>query len=355
MTTSTTMREVIAAMNTPVPVTVTPGQTTGPVMVELQPGTPSLVCGGGAGGRGGTGGAAGSGAAGAPGTAGMGGSVVAGTGGGGVAGTGTAGATGGSGGASGRGGNGNTICAIPCSSSAYCDNGTCRTRITEFDVPTNSRASVASRRARTETCWFVEGSARKIRSNHSHRDRDGIRCSIGGRSGSQSRSRRGPTATCGSRSRRRYRSHHADRRHHGISDTDGCQPLSPSPRRADGNLWLPSSSESQDRQRHPDRHRHRGRRRRLSRANSPRLRGGPDGNVWFVESGVTSAQLVPNHAFVRHPRVPAVPTPNSNPRGLTAGRMATSWYTAVGKVGRMTVEGTVGAEFSTPSSDPRAT
>ncbi len=346
MTTSTTMREVIAAMNTPVPVTVTPGQTTGPVMVELQPGTPSLVCGGGAGGRGGTGGAAGSGAAGAPGTAGMGGSVVAGTGGGGVAGTGTAGATGGSGGASGRGGNGNTICAIPCSSSAYCDNGTCRTRITEFDVPTRFAGVSRIAAGPDGNLWFVENTARKI----GRITPTGMVTEFDVPSGAI----RQPVAITAGPDGNVWFAEAGG----GIgritpngSITEFTAPTDSNPfaitTGGDGNLWYSSTTNHKIGKVTPTG--------TITEVDTPAQQGelpaitrGPDGNVWFLESGTPSAQLVqitPSFGI----REFQLPTPNSNPRGLAAGADGNLWYTAGGKVGRMNVEGTMGAEFSTPS------
>ena len=114
-----------------------------------------------------------------PGTSGRGGAGaggVAGTGsgrGGASGATGVAGASGaaGRGGVSGSGGvgrsgagggGGGAPCAIACASNAYCDNGTCKSRITEFDLPTPNALPQFITAGPDGNLWFTEYGAGKI-------------------------------------------------------------------------------------------------------------------------------------------------------------------------------------------------
>ena len=106
--------------------------------------------GGGAGGVAGTGAGRG-GTSGANGVAGISGAA----GRGGASGGGLAGSGGG-------GGVGDAPCATICSSNAYCDKGTCKSRITEFDLPTANAGPHFITAGPDGNLWFTEYGAGKI-------------------------------------------------------------------------------------------------------------------------------------------------------------------------------------------------
>jgi virginiamycin B lyase len=97
------------------------------------------------GGSGGAGGAAGSGGVAGTGTAGTGGLA------------GTAGATGGGGKAGGGGSaGGGATCTIPCAPTAICDNGTCKSRITEFQIQTSGASPQYITAGPDGNLWFTD-------------------------------------------------------------------------------------------------------------------------------------------------------------------------------------------------------
>ena len=73
---------------------------------------------------------------------------------------------------------------------------------------------------------------------------------------------------------------------------------------------------------------------------------GPDGNLWFAETGTSKiGQLSPASFSV----INEFPT-NSGPVGITVGQDGALWFTELqGRIGRITTTGTV-TEFPTPST-----
>src|SRR5215831_12115052 len=110
--------------------------------------------GGGSGGTSGNGGgmstAGTGGISGAGGAAGQAGSIGAR---GGTSGIGAAGGVGGTGGSAGQDGTG---CPAACSASAYCENGTCKSRITEYDLPRGFASIPQMTLGPDGAVWFTE-------------------------------------------------------------------------------------------------------------------------------------------------------------------------------------------------------
>ncbi len=72
---------------------------------------------------------------------------------------------------------------------------------------------------------------------------------------------------------------------------------------------------------------------------------GPDGNLWFIEGGIMQpyvARVTTVGVVTEFP----VPTQDSNPQGIAAGADGNIWFAEVGKIGRITTEGTKAVEFS---------
>src|SRR5215831_7630394 len=112
------------------------------------------------GGRGGSGGTIGGNSVGGMADAGGSGGLGGATGGSGVGG-GTKAGTGGNGGPGGSGGTGAAACSPPCSDGAYCDKGTCKSRVTEFDVPTPDAVPINITAGPDGNLWFTEYNAGK--------------------------------------------------------------------------------------------------------------------------------------------------------------------------------------------------
>jgi streptogramin lyase len=86
-----------------------------------------------------------------------------------------------------------------------------------------------------------------------------------------------------------------------------------------------------------------------STSNSPvAITAGPDGNLWFTESGVGMiGRITPTGTITEFP----LPTANSNPFGITAGPDGNLWFTEAdaGMIGRITPSGTI-SEFLIPAA-----
>jgi streptogramin lyase len=76
------------------------------------------------------------------------------------------------------------------------------------------------------------------------------------------------------------------------------------------------------------------------------ITGGPDGNVWFTEtSGNKIGKIAPDGTITEFP----LPIPGSLPFGITSGPDGNLWFTEAGasRLGRITPDGTI-TEFATP-------
>ena len=75
---------------------------------------------------------------------------------------------------------------------------------------------------------------------------------------------------------------------------------------------------------------------------------GPDGNLWFTETGTGKIGRLSPNSFSVTGEFPTL-TPNSAPVGITVGQDGALWFTENGqdKVGRITTGGTV-TEFASP-------
>jgi uncharacterized repeat protein (TIGR01451 family) len=81
-------------------------------------------------------------------------------------------------------------------------------------------------------------------------------------------------------------------------------------------------------------------------SNSQGITAGPDGNLWFTESGGNKVgKITPAGAVTEFP----IPTPNGEPQGITAGPDGNLWFVEWNgtKVGKITPAGAV-TEFSLP-------
>jgi virginiamycin B lyase len=79
------------------------------------------------------------------------------------------------------------------------------------------------------------------------------------------------------------------------------------------------------------------------------ITAGPDGAVWFVESGGNSIGRITTAGVVTEFRIP---TANSTPIGITAGPDGALWFTENGanKIGRITTAGII-TEFPVPTAN----
>ena len=63
------------------------------------------------------------------------------------------------------------------------------------------------------------------------------------------------------------------------------------------------------------------------------IAAGPDGKLWFTDTGSTAiGRISPSGTVTEFP----VPTPNSSPGGITAGPDGNLWFTEENKIGRIT-------------------
>src|SRR5260221_6830523 len=86
----------------------------------------------------------------------------------------------------------------------------------------------------------------------------------------------------------------------------------------------------------------------FSPASLPRgITAGPDGNVWFAESGGNKiGRITPSGSITEFP----TPTKSSGPWGITTGPDGNVWFTeVVGKIGRITTGGSI-TEFPIPTT-----
>jgi streptogramin lyase len=232
-------------------------------------------------------------------------------------------------------------CAIVCATNAYCDNGICKSRVTEFDVPTQSAGIGRITSGPDGNLWFVEGGARKIGRitpsgviaefdipSAATRQPSGITAGPDGNvwfgelGGGVARIT--PNGTI----------------------TEFLTPADSNPYAitagADGNLWYASYTNHKIGIVTPagvitelD---------QPSVADVPCIIRGPDGNVWFLESGVASPQIArvtPAGNF----REFVIPTMYSNPQGLAVGADGNIWFTEASKIGRITTAGVI-TEFA---------
>src|SRR5262249_26118808 len=84
-----------------------------------------------------------------------------------------------------------------------------------------------------------------------------------------------------------------------------------------------------------------------SGAGPERITSGPDGNLWFTESGGSIGKITTQGVVTEYP----VPTSGSLPWGITSGPDGALWFTEFGAstIGRITVDGTI-TEFTVPTS-----
>ena len=78
------------------------------------------------------------------------------------------------------------------------------------------------------------------------------------------------------------------------------------------------------------------------------ITGGPDGNVWFTDTGTNSiGRITPTGAVTEFP----VPTANANLLGITTGPDGNLWFAEANpdKIGRITPSGVI-TEFPTPTA-----
>ncbi|MGY2894940.1 virginiamycin B lyase family protein [Deinococcus sp. UYEF24] len=77
------------------------------------------------------------------------------------------------------------------------------------------------------------------------------------------------------------------------------------------------------------------------------ITSGPDGNLWFTESGSNKiGRVTPAGAF----REFNIPTASSFPYGVTAGPDGNLWFAEIGKIGRITPAGVI-TEFTPPTAN----
>jgi virginiamycin B lyase len=228
-------------------------------------------------------------------------------------------------------------CAIACATNAYCDNGVCKSRITEFDIPTQFPSLGRITSGPDGNLWFVEEAARKIGRitpsgviaefdipHADIRQPSGITAGpdgnvwfgeLGGGIG-----RITPNGTI----------------------TEFSTPADSNPYAitagADGNLWYVSYTNHKIGIVTPtgaitevD---------EPSQVDMPSITRGPDGNVWFIEAGGTLdqiARVTPARSFREFP----LPMQFANPVGIAAGSDGNVWFTEVGKVARIAPDGAI--------------
>ena len=261
-----------------------------------------------------------------------------------------AGGAGGTGAGSGTGGSAGTgaTCTPACAASAYCNGGTCTSRVTEFslqDIGARPRLITAGGDG---NLWFTDSAYDKIRRISTAGTIDQFPVPTSGSGlGSITPGPDGNVWFCEENAGQIGR----------ITPSGSVveYPASPGTGIAiaagitagpDGNIWFTESND------------YIGistpggvitfKKLATSGAGPAGITEGPDFNLWFVEAGINSvARMTPAGVVTEFP----IPTPGSNPVSIVAGTDGALWFTEsnADKIGRVTTAGTV-TEFAIPTT-----
>jgi len=244
-------------------------------------------------------------------------------------------AAGGRGGGAGTG----TACPTNCSLSAYCDNGTCKSRITEFPLSADFGQVFRIAAGPDGNLWFTSSNPDKI----GRITPQGIVSKFDLPTGSapyaitagpdgniwftEGAGRIGRITTSGA-SLTEFMMPNA-----AFSDSIAVGP--------DGNLWFTETTNQKIGRCTPT-----GVITEKDPPQSVEVYGialGPTGHLWFLESGIAMPQVVRIETSGTYTEFP-VPTGYSFPRTMAPGADGNMWFTEGGKIGRITPQGAV-AEF----------
>ena len=238
-----------------------------------------------------------------------------------------------------------SLCSPVCAASAYCDNGACKSRLTEFPVPAVFAALGSITSGPDGNLWFTEGDKGRI--GRITTAGDAVEFNLPSASASPRGIAKGPdgnvwfTELAGNIGRITPGGTITE---FSIPSASGALAIVAGP---DGNLWFTetqgsasvvnlgtctTSGKITERV--------------LPMATSAAaITVGPDSNLWFIEGGLTQPEVARITTAGMVAEFP-VPTLNSNPQGIAPGADGNIWFAEGAKIGRMTTAGTKAVEFS---------